>query len=84
MAFMPSLVATRHVADMHAKCDRLTADGKEKKIATTAVLRNLLLLAIALLRDQRNWVENMAWQRRILLLEKTILATKLVILLGKA
>ncbi|WP_458792780.1 transposase [Yoonia sp. MH D7] len=44
--FMPVLVAIRHNADM--------------KAATTAVMRKLLVLANALLRHQRKWVENMA------------------------
>jgi transposase len=33
------------------------AAGKEKKVAITAVMRKLLVLANALLRDSRKWVE---------------------------
>ena len=59
-AFMPALVAIRHNADMKAKYNQLIAVGKEKKVAITAVMRKLLVLANALLRDQRKWMENMA------------------------
>ena len=58
--FMPALVAIRHNADMKAKYNQLIAVGKEKKVAITAVMRKLLVLANALLRDQRKWMKNMA------------------------
>ena len=53
--FMPALVAIRHNADLKAKYDQLVAAGKEKKVAITAVMRKLLVLANALLRDHRKW-----------------------------
>ena len=56
--FMPALVAIRYNADLKAKYDQLVAAGKEKKVAITAVMRKLLVLANALLRDQRMWSEN--------------------------
>ena len=55
---MPALVAIRFNADLKAKYDQLVAAGKEKKVAITAVMRKLLVLANALLRDQRMWSEN--------------------------
>ncbi len=55
--FMPALVAIRHNADLKAKYDQLVAAGKEKKVAITAVMRKLLVLANALLRDNRKWAE---------------------------
>ena len=58
--FMPALVAIWHNADMKAKYDQLIAAGKEKKVAITAVMRKLLVLANALLRDQRKWTEKAA------------------------
>lgn len=58
--FMPALVAIGHNADMEAKYDQLIAVGKEKNVAITAVMRKLLVLANALLRDQRKWKESMA------------------------
>ena len=54
---MPALVAIRFNPDLKAKYDHLVAAGKEKKVAITAVMRKLLVLANALLRDQRKWTE---------------------------
>jgi transposase len=58
--FMPALVAIRHNADLKAKYDQLVGAGKEKKVAITAVMRKLLVLANALLRDHRKWVGKVA------------------------
>jgi transposase len=58
--FMPALVAIRHNADLKAKYDQLVAAGKEKNVAITAVMRKLLVLANALLRDYRKWAEEAA------------------------
>lgn len=55
--FMPALVAIRFNPDLKAKYDQLVTAGKEKKVAITAVMRKLLVLANALLRDQRKWTE---------------------------
>jgi len=55
--FMPALVAIRFNPDLKAKYDQLVANGKEKKVAITAVMRKLLVLANALLRDHRKWAE---------------------------
>jgi transposase len=57
---MPALVAIRHNADLKAKYDQLVAAGKERKVAITAVMRKLLVLANALLRDNRKWAEKIA------------------------
>ena len=57
---MPALVAIRHNADLKAKYNQLVSAGKEKKVAITAVMRKLLVLANALLRDHRKWVEKVA------------------------
>jgi hypothetical protein len=48
--FVPALVAIRHNADLKTKCEELVAAGKEKKVAITAVMRKLLVLANALQR----------------------------------
>jgi len=58
--FMPALVAIRFNPDLKAKYDQLVAAGKEKKVAITAVMRKLLVLANALLRDNRKWTEKLA------------------------
>ena len=52
---MPSLVAMRHNADLKAFYERLLEAGKQKKIAIVAVVRKLLIIVGALIRDQRKW-----------------------------
>lgn len=53
--YMPALVAVRFNADLKAKYDALRSSGKPPKLALTAVMRKLLILANALLRDGRPW-----------------------------
>ena len=53
--YMPALVATRFNEDLKAKYQELIKVGKPAKVAITAVMRKLLLLANALLRDRRKW-----------------------------
>lgn len=53
--YMPALVAIRFNADLKAKYDRLKAVGKASKVAITAIMRNLVVLANALVRDRRKW-----------------------------
>ena len=53
--YMPALVAVRFNADLKAKYDSLRAAGKAPKVALTAVMRKLVILANALLRDGRAW-----------------------------
>lgn len=53
--FMPALVAARYNADMKARLESLTKAGKPAKVAITAVMRKLIILANALLRDNRLW-----------------------------
>jgi len=57
---MPALVAARYIADMKAKYQALVAAGKPAKVAITAVMRKLIVLANALLRANRPWTQNMA------------------------
>ena len=52
---MPALVATRFNPELSSKYQALIAAGKPPKLAITAVMRKLLLLANALLRDNRTW-----------------------------
>ncbi len=52
---MPALVATRFNPELKAKYQALVTAGKPAKVAITAVMRKLLLLANALLRDRRPW-----------------------------
>jgi transposase len=53
--YMPALVAVRFNAAMKAKYQALLAAGKPPKVALIAIMRKLLILANALLRDGRTW-----------------------------
>lgn len=55
--YMPALVACRHNPDLKAKYQDLITAGKPQKVAITAIMRKLIVLANALLRDQRQWAE---------------------------
>jgi transposase len=52
---MPALVAMRFNPDLKVKYNQLSAAGKASKVAITAIMRRLLVLANALLRDGRKW-----------------------------
>ena len=58
--YMPALVAARFNADLKAKYRALIAAGKPAKVALTAIMRKLLILANALLRDGRTWAPKLA------------------------
>ena len=51
--FMPALVASRCNPDLTAFYKRLLKAGKPKMLAITAVMRKLIIIANALIRDQR-------------------------------
>lgn len=53
--YMPALVAARWNSDLKAKYKALTAAGKPKKLALTVIMRKLVILANALLRENRHW-----------------------------
>lgn len=53
--YMPALVAMRFNPDLKRVYDRLTNSGKHAKIAIIAVMRKLIVLSNALLRDDRLW-----------------------------
>jgi len=57
--YMPALVAIRFNAELKAKYETLVAAGKPPKVAITAVMRKLVVLANALVRDQRKWSPNL-------------------------
>jgi hypothetical protein len=52
---MPALVATRFNPDLKRVYNRLVDQGKHAKVAITAIMRKLIILANALLRDDRPW-----------------------------
>ncbi|WP_366556795.1 IS110 family transposase [Aquibaculum sediminis] len=54
--YMPALVAARYNPNLKQRYDALTQAGKAPKVALTAIMRKLVILANALLRDQRPWV----------------------------
>jgi transposase len=56
--YLPAVVATRFNPDMKAKYEQLTSAQKCKKLAITACMHNLIVMANALLRDQRKCVED--------------------------
>jgi transposase len=58
--FMPALIACRYNPDLHLKYDALVAAGKPAKVAITAVMRKLVILANTLVSQDRNWEPRMA------------------------
>ena len=60
MLYMPALVAARFNPQMKAKYLKLKAAGKPSKVALTAIMRKLIVLANALVRDNRKWVQKLA------------------------
>ncbi|MGB0695739.1 MAG: IS110 family transposase [Rhodospirillaceae bacterium] len=54
--FMPALVAMRYNPDLKAKYDQLIAMGKPPKVAITAIMRKMIVLANALLKAERPWM----------------------------
>ena len=53
--YMPALVALRFNPDLKKRYQNLKEAGKPSKVAITAIMRKLLVLANALLRDDRKW-----------------------------
>lgn len=58
--YMPAMVACRFNPDMKHKYDKLIDAGKPPKVAITAVMRNLVVLANTLLNQNRNWTPKMS------------------------
>ena len=58
--YMPAPVAARFNPDMRAKYKALIDKGKPPKLAITAIMRNLIILANALLKSRRKWQPNFA------------------------
>lgn len=53
--YMPALVATRFNLPLKAKYETLRKVGKRAKVAITAIMRNFIVLANALISDNRRW-----------------------------
>ena len=60
MLYMPALVATRFNPQLGQSYQALRQAGKPAKVAITAVMRKLLIIANALLRDGRKWAPHPA------------------------
>ncbi len=58
--YMPALVAARFNHDLKAKYRQLIATGKPAKVAITAIMRKLIVIANALLKADRCWQESVA------------------------
>ncbi len=58
LLYMPAMVAVRHNPDLKRKYEALVARGKPPKVALTAVMRKLLILANALVQQDRTWTEH--------------------------
>ncbi|MEM9725793.1 MAG: hypothetical protein AAF909_10055 [Pseudomonadota bacterium] len=57
---MPALVAARFNPDLKRVYDRLIAAGKPPKAALIALMRKVIIVANALLRDRRKWTAHKA------------------------
>lgn len=53
--YMPAVVAARHNPNMKLFYERLIKTGKPPKLAFTAIMRKLLLLANTLIKQDREW-----------------------------
>lgn len=58
--YMPALVAIRYNPDLKAQYNRMKAAGKPSKVAITAIMRKLLILANTLVKEDREWRESRA------------------------
>lgn len=56
--YMPALVALRINPDLRRKYQALKEAGKPSKVAIAAIMRKLIVLANALIRDNRTWIPN--------------------------
>jgi len=57
MLYMPALCAIRFNKQFGDKYYALRAIGKPARVAITAIMRKLIILANALIRNNRKWVE---------------------------
>jgi transposase len=57
---MPALIAARFNPDLKPNYQRLVKAGKPHKVAITAIMRKILTIAKAILRDNRTWTPNNA------------------------
>jgi transposase len=58
--YFPAIAAARFNPDLKRKYEALIAAGKEKKVALTAIMRKIIVIANALVRDGRQWTATRA------------------------
>jgi transposase len=58
--YMPALVAIQHNPQLKEKYEALCRAGKLKKVAIVAIMRKIVIIANALVRDNRKWTLDMA------------------------
>lgn len=58
--YFPAIAAARFNPDLKRKYEELIAAGKEKKVALTAIMRKIIVMANALIRDGRRWAATRA------------------------
>jgi transposase len=58
--YMPALVAIRHNPQLKEKYEALRRAGKLAKVAIVAIMRKIVIIANALLRDNRKWTADVA------------------------
>ncbi len=58
--YMPALVALQFNPDMKVKYQQLKDTGKPSKVAITAIMRKLIILANLLMKQDRMWLKNTA------------------------
>ena len=58
--YMPALVAIKHNPDLKTKYEALRGAGKPDKVAIVAVMRKLIEMANALVKDDRMWTQKSA------------------------
>jgi transposase len=56
--YIRALVAMRYNPDLKEKYTRIRAAGKHAKVGIVAVLRNLIEMTNALVRQNREWTQN--------------------------
>ena len=62
LLYMPALAAIRYNPDLCAKYRQLVAEEKPRKVAVVAVMRKRLVLANALLEQDRCWLPERPWR----------------------
>jgi transposase len=58
--YMPARVAARHNPDLRQKYQTVIQTGKPAKVARTALMRKLIEMANALVRQDREWTPKAA------------------------